>query len=49
MNDVGHRVPEENMRGTGRSWLTGRTLLVGVLGALVVLAVGVISAAALGG
>lgn len=37
------------MRGIGRRWGRGRILLVGVLGALVILAVGVISAAALVG
>jgi methionine-rich copper-binding protein CopC len=50
MTDARSRAQEGYTRGIGgRRWLTGRKLLVGVLGALVVLAVGVISAAALVG
>ena len=50
MTDARSRTREEYMRGTGgRRWGRGRKLLVGVLGALVVLAVGVISAAAMVG
>ena len=45
MTDARSRTPEEYMRGTGRRWLTGRTILVGVLGALVMVAVGVIFSA----
>ena len=46
MTDARSRTPKEYMRGTGRRWLTGRTILVGVLGALVMVAVGVIFSAA---
>jgi hypothetical protein len=49
MTDAGYKAAQEFMRGIVRRWGRGRTLLVGVLGALVVLAVGVISAAALVG
>ena len=49
MTDAGYKAAAEYMRGTVRRWGRGRTLLVGVLGALVMVAVGVISAAALVG
>lgn len=49
MTDARSRAREGYMRGIGRRWGRGRILLVGVLGALVILAVGVISAAALVG
>ena len=49
MTDARSRTPQEYMRSTWRRWGRGRRLLVGVIGALVVLAVGAISAAALVG
>src|SRR5919112_6508716 len=49
MTDAGYRAAVEYMRGTVRRWGRGRTILVGVLGALVMVAVGVVSAAALVG
>ena len=49
MSNAGSRTPEEYIRNTVRRLGRGRILLVGVLGALVVLGVGVISAAALVG
>src|SRR5215210_452705 len=49
MTDAGYKAAVEYMRGTVRRWGRGRTILVGVLGALMILAVGVISAAALVG
>jgi hypothetical protein len=49
MSDAGYKAAQEYLRGTVRRWGRGRTILVGVLGALVMLAVGVISAAALVG
>ena len=45
MMDARSRTPEEYVRSTGRLLGSGRTLLVGVLGALVLLAVGVIFSA----
>ena len=49
MTDARSRTPQEYMRSTWRRWGRGRRLLVAVIGALVVLAVGAISAAALVG
>jgi hypothetical protein len=49
MTEAGYKAAQEYMRGTVRRWGRGRTILVGVLGALVMVAVGVISAAALVG
>ena len=49
MTDAGYKAAQEYVRGTVRRWGRGRTILVGVLGALVMLGVGVISAAALVG
>jgi hypothetical protein len=49
MTDARSKTPQEYLRSTWRRWGTGRRLLVGVIGALVVLAVGVVSAAALVG
>jgi uncharacterized protein YqgC (DUF456 family) len=46
MTDAGYKASEEYVRGTGGSrWGRSRILLVGVLGALVMLAVGVIFSA----
>jgi hypothetical protein len=42
MTDAGSRTPEEYIRNTVRRWGRSRILLVGVLGALVMVAVGVI-------
>jgi preprotein translocase subunit Sss1 len=49
MTNARSRTPEEYIRNTVRRWGRGRILLVGVIGALVILAIGVISAAALVG
>ena len=49
MSYAGSSAPEEHVVGNWRRWLTGRRLLVCVLGVLVMLVVGVISAAALVG
>jgi methionine-rich copper-binding protein CopC len=49
MSDAGSSAPEEYAIDSGGRWLTGRRLLVCVLGVLVMLVVGVISAAALVG
>jgi hypothetical protein len=45
MTDARSRTPEESIRTTLRRWGRGRKLLVGVIGALVLLAVGLIFSA----
>ena len=45
MTDARSRTPEESISSTLRRWGRGRKLLVGVLGALVLLAVGLIFSA----
>src|ERR671910_478320 len=45
MTDAGYTAAQVYVRGTVRRWGMGRTLLVGVIGALVMVAVGVIFAA----
>src|SRR5215211_3383229 len=45
MTDAGYKAAVEYMRGTVRRWGRGQKLLVGMIGALVMLAVGVIFSA----
>jgi hypothetical protein len=45
MTDAGYKAAQEYVRDTVRRWGRGRTILVGMLGALVMVAVGVIFSA----